>query len=276
MLFLISGKTGEFCWSRASVLSPYLPRILSFRPWAKYSMSKISALYANRSGSGRLRTSKIFQSPRANVTDLPIKFPGTDYRLPVELAQFSDVIQQCIDYEHAINPHIDDYYVYITVDQKKLDPGQGHRGRGPHSDGIQGRRIQPKEPSERTYIMSSTPAPATTKFYVQPFDVGDCKADTHNLTSLFRALADDAKAIYLPHRAIALADCYLVHEGPIVGTDHERTLLKVMPTRRKFDRLGNTHNWLFDYNWKTMPTPIPVHDLLPPPSHLLLPQIKVA
>lgn len=199
-----------------------------------------------------------------SVTDMPLKFPGTDYRLPMQLSQFEGVIQQCIDYEYTINPALDDYYVYLTIDQKQLVAGRGHRGTGIHSDGLQGPRWPTKMPAERTYLVTNTPAPVATKYYNQAFDMSGCDVDKHNLTALFRAQADPAKSAYIPFRAIAMFDCYLTHEGPTSGTDSPRTLFKLLVSKRHFDRLGNTHNALFDYDWDLGARPLP--DLLPPPS----------
>jgi hypothetical protein len=59
-------------------------------------------------------TFKKRDAPR--VLDMPIKFPGSNVRLPVELKQFQGVIQQMIDFEMKINSDCyDEYYAYTII-----------------------------------------------------------------------------------------------------------------------------------------------------------------
>ncbi len=52
-----------------------------------------------------------------HVLDMPIKFPGTDVRVPAELATFAPVAQRIIDIEARINPRYDEYYAYLSIHQ---------------------------------------------------------------------------------------------------------------------------------------------------------------
>src|SRR5687767_4258099 len=50
--------------------------------------------------------------------DLPIKFPGSAFRVPQEFAQLRWLIQRVADLESVINPRLyDEFYCYMTVDQ---------------------------------------------------------------------------------------------------------------------------------------------------------------
>ena len=68
------------------------------------------------------------------LLDLPIKMPGINWKIPTELLQFSEFIIKCVHYEKLINPNIDDYYAYLSVDQRQVNPGQSQRRPGWHSD----------------------------------------------------------------------------------------------------------------------------------------------
>ncbi len=52
---------------------------------------------------------------------------------------------------------------------------------------------------------------------------------------------------------IYLMNAYLVHEGTEARQAGFRTFLRVSFDVKEFDRLGNTHNPMFDYNWGMAP-----------------------
>ena len=58
-----------------------------------------------------------------NVLDLPI-VPGSDFRLPMEYAQWAPVVQRIADAEWALNPTCyDEYYCYLTLRREHVEPG---------------------------------------------------------------------------------------------------------------------------------------------------------
>ena len=60
--------------------------------------------------------------------------PGTNFQIPEELSQFSEFIIKCIHYEKLINSDIDDYYAYLSVDQRHVNPNESQRRSGWHYD----------------------------------------------------------------------------------------------------------------------------------------------
>jgi hypothetical protein len=104
------------------------------------------------------------------VLDMPIRFPGTEYRLPTALAGLVPVLQRMIDAEHAVNRDVDAYHAYLTVDSGVVAAGTTQRAAGLHADGFQGPRIQPKRAIDHNYLAYSA---APTAFYPGPFDVAD-------------------------------------------------------------------------------------------------------
>jgi hypothetical protein len=188
------------------------------------------------------------------VLDMPIKMPDCDeYRIPRALSQFTDVIQRIIDVEHRANPHHADYYGYLTVDQRWVEPGTLHREAPCHVDGFQGARWNPKCRTNHTYTVSDV---LPTAYYIQPFDFSGLDERVHDYFWEMNAqVAETGEAHrWQPQPAeITLMDCYTVHRG-VENTSNSRVFrtwlrLSFEERRRVFDRLGNAHNPFFDYNW---------------------------
>ena len=189
-----------------------------------------------------------------SVSDMPIRFPGTEYRLPAELAQFEEAVRACADFAHAANSEIDDYYAYLTIDQKKVAKGRTQRGTEPHSDSIQGPRISPKTRVEHTFLCVDRDPPMV---YEQGFDLNGYDADRYFLNPIFAEQADPEKAVCPEPYSMILMDAYTVHQAVPSTQSSDRTLFRLVYSTREFDRLGNTHNDMFDYDWDMVPRPFP-------------------
>ena len=51
---------------------------------------------------------------------MPIKFPNGGFRIPSAIwHNFDDILKQFIEYETALNDHLDDCYIYLTIQQIK-------------------------------------------------------------------------------------------------------------------------------------------------------------
>ncbi len=197
----------------------------------------------------------VFSKPEAvRVLDLPIKLPDCEqYRLPRALRQFTGTIARVVDVEHRINPRHADYHAYLTIDQRWVEPGTLQREAPCHVDGFQGARWQPKCLTNHTYTVSDL---LPTAYYVQPFDFDGLDERVHDYFWEMNAQVADTNEAHRwqPSPAeITMMDCYCVHRG----VENEgpsrvfRTWLRVSfeERRRVFDRLGNAHNPLFDYEW---------------------------
>jgi hypothetical protein len=196
-----------------------------------------------------------FVLPHAvRVLDMPIKMPDcAEYRLPRALRQFAGAIQRIIDVEHRVNPRHADYHAYLTIDQRRVEPGTLHREAPCHVDGFQGARWHPRCLTNHTYTVSDL---LPTAYYPQAFDFTGLDERLHDYFWEMNAqVADTSEAHrWQPRPAeITLMDCYCVHRG--VENDGPvpvfRTWLRLSfeERRRVFDRLGNAHNPLFDYDW---------------------------
>lgn len=200
----------------------------------------------------------IFTTPGARRTlDMPIKFPGSEIRLPVELGQFERAVQKIIDYERAVNPSCyDEYFCYLTVDQGMVQPGALQREAPCHVDGFQGARWNPKTKINHTYTVSDA---LPTVFYPQPFDFSRLDEAKHNFFwEMNRQVAETNSAYAWQGNSgeILLMDAYSVHRGVEADKPTYRTWIRLSFEVRIFDRLGNAHNPMFNYAWNMQPRDI--------------------
>ena len=91
---------------------------------------------------GRVEDEARYMQPPvlAHLEDTPIKFPGSDYRIPRELEQYAEVICKVADYWARINPDEgDDYYCYVSLTAGAVPPETAQRAqfRHTHCDGFQ-------------------------------------------------------------------------------------------------------------------------------------------
>lgn len=202
--------------------------------------------------------------PKFRVSSLPVKMPGTDYRVPIELSAIQELIALAASFEHAINSEVGDYYAYITVQQDQVQPGAAQRGHAIHSDGIQGPRIQPKTAVERGYLAVNYFAPL---FYEQSFDITNVDVDIHLMDHVFESQAREGQAVAC--NQLVCFDSYSVHQAQPATHQAQRTFVRMAYSQRQYDRLGNSINHLFDreyqdLGWQMQARPLPTHLVAPP------------
>jgi hypothetical protein len=189
--------------------------------------------------------------------DMPIKFPGSEFRIPKNLEQFRAVIERIAHFEAAINPDcFDEYYCYMTVDQSNVQPDTLQREAPCHVDGFQGARWSPKVRLNHTYVVSDA---IPTTYYPQPFDLSALDEDKHNFFWEMNRIVAETKSAHAwtPQvNEISLIDGYTVHRGTEAQEATFRTWIRLSFEVRKFDRLGNAHNPMFQYDWDMVPRDI--------------------
>lgn len=206
----------------------------------------------------------IFKEGAPRILDLPIKFPGSNYRLPAEVAHLAELVQKVADYEATINQSChDEYYCYLTVDHGLVRPGTLQREAPCHVDGFQGARWNPKVRSNHTYTVSDV---IPTVYYIQPFDFDQLDESKHNFFwEMNRQVAqtNSAHAWRPQPYELTLMDCYCVHRGDECTAQTLRTFLRLSFEVRIFDREGNAHNPMFRYDWPMVPRDIEALNLVP-------------
>lgn len=191
-----------------------------------------------------------FSAPnRLDVQDLPIKMPRTDYRLPPELSQFSEALSSVIAFEERHNSRTDDLYAYLTIKQDQVSVGETQRRRGAHADGFPLDLGMRMALMDHTYVAFDT---ISTEFFDQPFPIGHVK-DYREALEIFDRLADERRVVTVPPFVVVLMDSCTVHRAAKAHADVHRTFFRVSYSLSRFNRAGNTHNPLFDYDWELIP-----------------------
>lgn len=195
-----------------------------------------------------------FSKPVTSVLNMPIKMPGSEIRIPRELEQFREFLQKIIDHERAVNPEMDGFYTYLTVDQNAVKRGTTHRRPGVHIDGVQGERYKVKLPPEHLYSASDR---LGTVFYDQAFDLTSLDPAKQHVHAELERQAREENAQAVPDFDISFWDSYSVHRADIAREDLIRTFIRVEFSKKQYDSEGDTPNPLFDYAWKPVARPIP-------------------
>lgn len=184
------------------------------------------------------------------ITDLPIKFPGSNIRLPGVYAQFAPTVRRIANFERRVNPRCyDEYYCYLTVQQGWVKAGLRQRPSPCHVDGFQGRRVRPKVRCNHSYVVSNA---VPTIYHVQPFDLDHLDEARHNFFWEMNRqveLVNGVNAWTPSNNEIVLMDCYCVHRGGVALVDVFRTFVRISFEVRIFDHIDNGHNPLFAYDW---------------------------
>lgn len=206
-----------------------------------------------------------FSKPRATRTlDMPIKFPGSQFRIPKSLEQFKSVIERVAHFEAAINPDcFDEYYCYLSIDQGMVAPDTLQREAPCHVDGFQGARWSPKVRLNHTYVVSDA---IPTTYYPQAFDLSHLDETKHNFFWEMNKIVADSNSVHAwkpePFE-LNMIDAYTVHRGSEAEEMTFRTWIRLSFEVRQFDRLGNAKNPLFSYDWDMVPRDIEGLGLVP-------------
>lgn len=182
--------------------------------------------------------------------DMPIKFPESDVCIPGEISSLIPAIQRIISIEKSLNPDYDKYYAYLSWHQAFLQPGERMRENPFHVDGFQGPRWKTKHPVNHSYLLSDE---LQTVFYPLSFPLDSINPAFDDIYAEFENVINkhDHSVEYRPENFdIVLMDAYCVHRGDVAKKPLFRTWMRISWETRIFDRLGNSHNPLFNYNWE--------------------------
>jgi len=192
--------------------------------------------------------------------DMPLRLAGEhDYHLPEEWTGLASLLEHLIAQEHATNPNWAEYHTYLTIDCKMVHAAEQQRHGGLHVDGFQGARIQPKTRITRNYVMTTN---GGTRFYPQRFIVAD-----ETRFNVFQGFDIQAERYEIAEENVAyFMDAYCVHESGIAERDALRTFLRLTYDLKRFDRAGNTHNAMLDYDWPMVGRA--VHETVATPNYI--------
>lgn len=193
-------------------------------------------------GHSRLDLSSI--GPTVNVLRMPIKNPHTEYKCPLAIKPFWNLIERVAEYECGFNPRHDDCMVHITIDRGTIEKGTTHRYPGFHGDGVQGAKFSQKEytPVEHSYVITSFPP---TEFCIQPFFFKHLNDAKHNIFHEMEVQVREVNVFKTIPLHLYLLDPYMVHRTPYVEETTERIFVRITYVYSELMNPHNTVNPLF-------------------------------
>lgn len=177
-----------------------------------------------------------------NVLRMPLKFPGTEYRIPDELIGMMPLLARVAEYEAFINARHNDCFCHITFDRSVVPAGQFHRYPGFHGDGVQGTKITPKALIEHSYIFVTDPP---TEFCLQPFFMTHLDEAKHNFFKEFDKQARECNVYGALPNHLYLIDPYMVHRTPKIVVPVNRVFGRITYAFTELQHPKNTINPMF-------------------------------
>ena len=176
---------------------------------------------------------------------LPIKMPGIDQiRMPENLFRapgVTDLVHECVKREGGIEG-LEGKYVYLTARCGYATPDNPLNRPGWHCDGFGTEDIN--------YVLWTEYG---TRFCMQPFP-GVSPDHLESMGQFEGQVRDENIEDGLPERTLYRLTPYVVHATPLIPPPGcMRQFLKISVSPNKYNLLGNSHNYLFDYDWKMWP-----------------------
>ena len=184
-------------------------------------------------------------SKTINVLRMPIKCPNTEFKLPVAIKPFWNLIERVAEYEAGFNERHTECFVHITVDRQQIKAQTTHRYPGFHGDGVQGAKFSQKiyTPIEHSYILTSAPP---TEFCLQPFFFQHLNDGRHNIFHEMEVQSRESNIYGTLPWHLYLLDPYMVHRTPPIVEDVERIFVRITFAYQELMNPHNTNNPLFE------------------------------
>lgn len=165
---------------------------------------------------------------------LPVSMPGLGIELPPQLSFMFDVLEYVAERE---DPKIQKY-IYITAKLGHATPDNPINRPGWHADGFGTNDIN--------YIWTDR---WPTVFAIQDFH--DITDDHVKSMKRFEEQANPDRFRTYHDQTLLRLDSSVVHRAPeIPAPGGTRRFFKISVSPDKYNLLGNSHNFLFDYDWK--------------------------
>lgn len=183
------------------------------------------------------------------VQDMIIKLPSNNTIAVSEShKQFLPVIKTILSYEKQENINFDEYYAYLTIDQRVMEKNTSLRSPRWHIDGLHVMKDSNHRLS-RVYTLVVTDSKTNITEYVEQAFPQLVNFDL-NKYDFFQALEYLVKPENIRQaksNTLYYMDGYTVHRSPKAKTDNvgKRTFLRVQLTPKLFNRKGNSVNPYF-------------------------------
>lgn len=181
---------------------------------------------------------------------LPVKMPYSNYRLPPNLAFLRPVLTAVYGDQSA--KWYNSAYFYVTARRGYATPENPLNRPGWHCDGFGS--------DDLNYIwwdrwgtrFSEIEFPNISDDHIKSLRQFEDEIAWHRQ----HHSSATAWKTY-PDKTLYRLDRYVVHNTPIVpAPGGMRSFLKISVSEHRYNLVGNTHNYLFDYDWKMYPRDI--------------------
>jgi hypothetical protein len=184
--------------------------------------------------------------PKINLTEvmyylyLPVVFPDVagEIRLPPNIKQLEPLVLSAMSWAISLGKKLENEFVYISARKGWATPDNPLNRPGWHADGFGSEDLN--------CVWWDGPG---TRFAVQDFG----EIDPSHITSLgqFEKRVDEKKIMKADAHALYGMDQYVVHATPLVEPPGcMRQYIKVSISPEMYNLENNSHNYLFNYDWK--------------------------
>ena len=177
------------------------------------------------------------------VEDMPIKFPGTEVRVPGDLHEsHGSLIDQIVSFDQKNFDSFDLQHIYLTITQSVVNVGQVQRIPGWHVDGYQKR--EPRIIQHQYAVTNTLP----TLFHVSSVEIEQLPKKEFFKTLAAKCETDGKKWQAEPGQ-IHLLNSFCPHRPVETNCEEFRYFVRLSFSPIPFTRKNNTQNPLFDYHW---------------------------
>lgn len=188
---------------------------------------------------------------------LPVVMPGEEgedddwgLRLPQRLEFARPLIHAVMDQEIISGTDMESIYVYVSARRGFAHPGNPLNRPGWHADGFGS--------DDRNYVWSDR---WPTRYAVGPIHraFGGISDDHRISAQQFDAICEhpamyDVEVYSGEPDTLYRLDPAVVHSTPIIpAPGGDRSFIKISVSPARYNLLGNSHNYLFDYDWHMWP-----------------------
>jgi len=166
---------------------------------------------------------------------LPVSMPGShEVRRPERLAFCDPILEEVMAVLKA--DYDDTDHVYLTAKRQYVQPGYIGNRPGWHADGF--------GTDDLNFIWYDRDP---TLFCVQKFYLSPChKKSMEEMEEQVNA----RNVLTYPCRQLLKLDQSVIHATADPIDEGMRTFIKVSVSKHRYDMEGNSHNYLFDYDWQ--------------------------
>ena len=160
----------------------------------------------------------------------------------------TDYINTSLTYAETIGINTFERYVYITVDQGYVEPGDTLRTPGWHIDGLQGDEVHIKKPGDFQTIWSDA---LPTEYVTHPFNIEGMDISKHNIFNRLADQVNENTVVQMKENYIYAMSSYLVHRAAETKKHVYRRFIRVSISHIPVTSINANINAQIEYDYNT-------------------------